>query len=209
MRTALLLTAALFARTAAAQPGAQEPAPAPSPTPAPTPPTAGPPGETTPVPPPNDAPAPKVDPAYSERPDGGDAGARRGRDIVVRYTPNRTKQNITLVASIAGGAVLFGAIGLYFHFDANSASDEVSAKTFTGRAWTAERQEYFDQAERSSTIAGVMYGIGGALLLTTAVVYIVTEPSREEIVITPRSATPKPTVSPTRGGAIVGGAWRF
>jgi hypothetical protein len=166
--------------------------------------------------PPSDA--PKVDPAYGARPDQTVEGApsdrpgvRRGRDIVVRYTPNRSAQNITLVASIAGAAVLFGAVGLYFHFDANAESKEVSAKTFTGRAWTADRQEAYDNAERSSTIAGVMYGIGGALLLTTAVVFIVTEPERKEIVITPHSGTPKPTamVAPTRGGAIVGGTWRW
>lgn len=211
MRTALLLTAALFARTAAAQPGAQDPAPAPTPAPTPAPQP-----DTGPVPPPNDA--PKVDPAYGARPDHTVEGApsdrpgvRRGRDIVVRYTPNRSKQNITLIASIAGAAVVMGAVGLYFHFDANSAAEEVAAKTFTGRAWTSDRQEAYDTAQRSSTIAGVMYGIGGALLLSTAIVFIATEPERKEIVITPHSGTPKPTamLAPTRGGAIVGGTWRW
>ena len=55
-------------------------------------------------------------------------------------------------------------------------------------------------------VAGVFYGIGGALLLTSAIAYIATEPKAETTVIHPHAAA---LVAPTNGGAIVGGAWRF
>jgi hypothetical protein len=56
----------------------------------------------------------------------------------------------------------------------------------------------------------VFYGIGGGLLLATAITYIATEPGPETIVIEPHvSRKPTALVAPTRGGAIVGGAWRF
>lgn len=230
MRTALVLTlTALLARGASAQPG-PSPVPVPppgppagDPPPQPTAPDAAPPGapgQTVPVEPAEPAP-PKVDPAYGDRPDtrtndpaaSDMPGIRRGRDIVVRYRPDRSKKNMVTTGLIGGAAVVFGAIGLYFNLEARSAADEVSALKFTGRAWTPEREARYDDAYRNSTIAGVMYGVGGALLLTTAIYYIVTEPPQQELVITPNSrrasARTKPLVAPTRGGALVGGAWSF
>jgi hypothetical protein len=137
-------------------------------------------------------------------------GIRRGRDIVVRYRPDRPKKNVVTCAILGGSAVVVGAIGLYFNLEARSASDEVSAIKFTGRAWTPERQDRYDDAQRNGTIAGVMYGLGGALLLTTAIYYIVTEPAQEEMVITPNSRRPASAmIAPTPGGALVGGAWSF
>ncbi len=231
MKAVLVLSAVLVARTASAdqpspstQPPGQAPtqptgpiAPAP-PAPGPTQPAPGP-AVPTPTPPadPGETPAPKADPAYGDRPDNAVdtpganemAGIRRGRDIVVRYRADRPKKNIVTLALLGGSSVVFGAIGLYFNLEARSASDEVSALKFTGRPWTPERQDRYDEAVRDSTIAGVMYGIGGALLLTTAVYYIVTEPAQEEMVITPNSRRPHALVTPTPGGAFVGGGWSF
>jgi hypothetical protein len=212
MRLAVVLAAALVARVASAQPAEPSPEGAPLPTPA-TDPAAQPPAA-----PPAEASAPPADPAYGDRPDHTVQGAvtdqpgiRRGRDIVVRYTPSRTKQNLMLLAALGSAGLVAGAVGLYFHFDSRTASDEVSALNYTGRAWTSDRQATFDQAHASARAAGIAYGIGGALLLTTAIVWMVTEPGQKEMVITPH-LNPKPTatlIAPTRGGAILGGEWTF
>jgi len=212
MSKALALAVTLvFTRVASAQPGAT-PAGAPEqppPAPAPAPPT--------PVPeqPPS---APPADPAYGGRPDttvtnadsGDIPGLRRGNQIVVRYTPDRSKQNITLLAALGGTSVIAGAIGLYFHFDSRSSADEVSADRFTGHAWTPDRQKIYDDGHSSRNVAIAAYSVGAALLLGTAIVYMVTEPDVVETVITPK---PQPRaaalVAPTRGGAMVGGTWSF
>jgi len=206
MRTALVVAAMLFARSTLAQPG--ETAPQPEPT-APQPPAAPP---AAPAEPPASPPAeaPKVDPAYGEAPDdsvlndddSSRPGLRRGRTIVVRYTPDRTRANMVMLGAFGGAAALFGGLGVYFHLESRSEADEVSAKSYTGRPWTQERQDTYDRSTRDSTIAGVLYGIGGALALTTAVLYIVTEPELQETIMTPH-------VSATREGAMIGGGWRF
>jgi hypothetical protein len=167
------------------------------------------------------APAPAVDPAYGDRPDPRAPsqsveddrhlrGVRHGREIVVRYYPDRPRDNVRLLAATAGAGALFGLVGLYFHLDWRSTSSAVAADTFTGRTWSDSHQEQFEQAQRSSTIAGVMYGIGGALLLTTAIAYIVTEPKMETRIIHPHTnAKPMAMVAPIQGGALVGGGWTF
>jgi hypothetical protein len=190
------------------------PVPGPAPAPAPAP------GEPqTDQPPP---PAPKVDPAYGEKPDpkyGQPPGAaqestpygrRAGKDIYIKSYPDRSHKNMMGLAIAGGASVVFGGIGLYFHLDSRSKSNEVSAHKFTGEVWTSERQESYDAANRSAVVAGVFYGIGGAVLLGTAIAYMITEPKMETIVIHPHTS-PKPTalVAPTNGGAMVGGSWSF
>jgi hypothetical protein len=188
---------------------------------APPPPAPSPPSQTIPAPvPPPPAPEPAVDPAYSERPDAHESatrmgpneriGVRRARDIVVKYRPDRSHKNITTLAVLGGAGVLFSGIGLYFHFDSRSASDDVNAHRYTGNTWTLDRQDRFDRAHRSATLAGVGYGIGGALLIATAVVYMVTEPPLESLVIHPHTE-PKPVtmVAPLPGGAFVSRGWEF
>src|SRR4051794_8872680 len=51
----------------------------------------------------------------------------RHDDIVVTTEGERSSKNIAILASIAGAAVVFGGLGLYYNLDAKSASDEVSA----------------------------------------------------------------------------------
>lgn len=209
MKTALVLAAALMSRAASAQPGATPPVPPAEPAPAPS---ESVPGEPEPAPP------PKADPAYGQGPDhtvvdpaaSDQPGIRMGRKIVVRYTPSRSRGNITKLALIAGGSLVFGAVGLYFHFDSRTLSDEVNANKLTGRPWTQARQDIYDDANRSASIATVMYGIGGALLLTTAIVYMVTEPGQETMEITPHTNPKRTTmIVPTNGGALVGTGWQF
>lgn len=195
---------------------------APTPPPAETPPTG-----------PQPAPAagePRVDPAYGERPQSTEPassgepgesplpGYRRGHDIVVRYHPDRSRENITMLAILGGASVVVGAVGLYFHLDSRDATLQVESDRYTGETWTAERQDAYDRAHRSATVAGVTYGIGGALVLATAIAYIVTEPELETRVIRPHEHG-KPQaraersrslqIGPTRGGAYVGGARSF
>jgi hypothetical protein len=221
MRVALALVVALVvalgAMTAPAmadeagvppQPAAPPPAQTPqAPVPAPTP--QGP-----------SATEPAVDPAYGERPDAHEsaermgpnerAGVRRRRDIVVKYRADRSRQNITTVALLGGAGLLFGGVGLYFHFDSRSATDEVKSHRYTGRTWTPERQDTFDRAHRSAALAGVGYGIGGAFLIATAVVYMATEPPLEELVIHPHTDEgPVTMVTPLPGGAFVSRGWEF
>jgi len=183
----------------------------PTPTPAPS---GGAPGDTpsTPAPAPAPAPADKTDPAYGDRPnyETRNFPAPKGDDVVIVSYGERSKQNVLMLGGIAVGGVIFGAVGLYFHLDSRSASDDISSHKFTGEPWTPDRADTYDRVHSSSVTAGVFYGIGGALLLTSAVMYIVTEPKEEKTVIHPHY-DPKPTalVAPTRGGAMVGGAWRF
>jgi hypothetical protein len=183
-------------------PGVNVPAPAPAPTPAPAEPTTTTPGDT----------APKADPAYGDynNPDVRDFPPPKGKDVVIVAYPERSKTNMIVLGGLAAGGVILGAVGLYYHLDSRSAADEVGAHSFSGEPWSAEKQAAYERAHTSSVAAGVFYGIGGGLLLATAIAYIVTEPKPETMVIHPHS-DPKPTalVAPIKGGAVVGGAWRF
>lgn len=129
------------------------------------------------------------------------------REIVIETPGERTKENKLLLGGLAGAGSLIGGLGLYFHLDSRSAANEVSAKETTGKAWTADRQAFADQADRSGTRAIIAYSIGGALLISAAVALIVTEPPTERTVIRPRSASP--TIAPLEGGAVLGGVWSF
>src|SRR5262245_52535927 len=121
-----------------------------------------------PAPPPVDRPA--ADPA-----DGGGRyfAPPKGRDIVITSRDDRSTENITLLAVLGAAGVVSGGLGLYFNLDARKAAADVSADRFTGEVWTAERDATYDRANRSSMLAGVFYGIGGALLVGTAITYIV------------------------------------
>jgi hypothetical protein len=134
----------------------------------------------------------------------GRAAADRARDIVVEIPGERSTTNKLALGGIAGGGVLLGALGLYFHLDARTAADEASADRFNGKAWTADRQELADRADRSSTRAIVLYSVGSAALIGAIVTFIVTEPKSERSVI-----RTQPVVTPAPGGATIGGMWRF
>ncbi|HSD87000.1 MAG TPA: hypothetical protein VLB44_05775 [Kofleriaceae bacterium] len=199
MRTALVCVAMLVAARAFAD----EPAPAPAP-----------PSEPQPEAP-QPAPEPKPDPAYGEKPDPADGGggyfaAPKGHDYTIKAYPDRTKNNILTLSIMGGASIVLGGIGLYFHLDSRDRSDQLSAHRLTGLAWTPDLQSAYDDAHRSATLAGVFYGVGGALLLGTAIAYIATEPKQQEITVHPHiDAKPTALVAPLRGGALVGGTWSF
>lgn len=133
--------------------------------------------------------------------------AAADRDIVIE-TPG--ERSITTKAALGGmfaASLLVGGFGVYWHLDSRSASDDVSASKFTGKAWTSDDIALADQADRSKTRATIAYGIGGALLIGAAIAFIVTDPPSETVVITPTRGTP--TVAPTPGGAVLGGMWSF
>jgi hypothetical protein len=154
--------------------------------------------------------APGADPAYGGRPDPDVRrySAPRAKDVVIIAYPERSRTNIMWLGGLGGAGVVLGAVGLYFHLDSRSASNDVSENQFSGRIWTTERQDTYDRANRSAVMAGVFYGLGGALVLATAITYMVTEPKAETMTIHPHGQ-PTALVAPTRGGAIVGGGWSF
>jgi hypothetical protein len=172
------------------------------------------PGETPPSETPAAEPLPGVDPAYGGHPepnhDVRDFPAPTGKDVVIVSYPDRSKKNMVTLAILGGAGAVTAALGLYFHMDARSSANDVAADNYTGEVWSDAHDETYDRAYRSSIAAGVLYGLGGALLLATAITYIATEPDAETMVIHPRS-NPKASalVAPTRGGAIVGGTWSF
>jgi hypothetical protein len=124
------------------------------------------------------------------------------KDIVVTSTAERSPKNVAILASIAGAAVVFGGLGVYFTLDSKSASDDVSAHRPMSVPWTADRQATYDRAHDSAVKAEIFYGVGGALLIGAVVGLIVTQPETETTVIHPHVA-----VGP--GGAVLGGSWSF
>jgi len=133
--------------------------------------------------------------------------AAADRDIVIETPGERPANTKILLAGLVGASLIAGGFGLYWHLDSRSASDELSAGKFTGKAWTSEDIALVEQADRSTTRATIAYGIGGGLLLGAAIAFIATDPGSETTVITPNRATP--TVSSTSGGAVLGAKWRF
>jgi hypothetical protein len=178
---------------------AEEPAPPPAPEPVPA----------ASEPAPEQPPSPPGDPAYGERPErdladggGGYFAAPKGKDIVIKQYPDRSRKNVIALWSTAGAGVVLGGVGFAFHLDYRSKADELSSNRFTGQPWTPERQATYDDAHRSSVIAGVFYGVGGATLLAATIAFIVTEPKAETIIIHPH-------VDPKTGSTTLGAGWRF
>ncbi|CAN5176717.1 hypothetical protein BH11MYX1_BH11MYX1_04290 [soil metagenome] len=128
------------------------------------------------------------------------------RAIVITIDRDREGKNIALLASIAGAGAILAGVGVYYNLDSKDAADAVSPTMATGAAWTAARQADYDRAHDSGVKAGIFYALGGAALITATVMFIVTAPGSETTVIHPHYT---PTVAPTQGGAVLGGAWSF
>lgn len=131
---------------------------------------------------------------------------RRGRDIVVEIPGDRSPTNKRVLVGVAGAGVLIGSLGLYFHLDSRSASEDVSAKKITGHAWTPAEQALADRADRSATRAGIAYGIGGALIVGATIAFIATAPESSTTVI---HTGPAPAIVPARDSLGVGGTWTW
>lgn len=136
----------------------------------------------------------------------GEIVSAGSRDIVIETPGERSTENKLMLAGLVTAAGIAGGLGLYWHLDSQSASDDVSAILFIGEAWTPDDAALLERADRSRSRAIVAYGVGGALLIGAAIALIVTEPPSETTVIRPRAT---PTVSPTDGGAVLGGWWSF
>ena len=128
------------------------------------------------------------------------------RPIVVATTGERSTRNIAIAASIAVAGAALAGVGLYYNLDSRTKANSVAADEPTGQPWTASDQAILDGAHSSGVKAGVFYGIGCAALVGAVVFWIATAPSEQQIVIHPHSI---PTVTPTPGGSLLGGAWRF
>ena len=125
----------------------------------------------------------------------------------------RKKSDKILMASLFGGSVLFGGVGLLFHLDSQRKSSDVSAKAgrHTGRLYTDELDDTRRAALRSRTFTIIGYSVSGALLVSTFVVYLITDPGTETITVGHQQSSPaaRVMVEPLPGGALVGGQWTF
>lgn len=129
----------------------------------------------------------------------------RPREIVIDVPGVRSRTQKIALGSLVAAGVIAGSIGLYFHLDSRSAANEVSESVFNGKTWTPEREQRFDEGERSKSRAGIGYAIGGAFVIGAIVTLIVTDPGSERAVIRPRHAG----VVPVPGGAVAGAGWSF
>jgi len=127
-----------------------------------------PPGQTIPTPPPGQpATEPRVDPAYSERPDAHESatragpderpGTRRAPNIVVKYHPDRSRENIAKVAIIGGAGLLLCGVGLYFHRYSRDPTHQVKSHRHTGRTLTADRHDTYARAHPSDATPATAY----------------------------------------------------
>lgn len=129
----------------------------------------------------------------------------------------RTTRDKLMIASFGAGALVFGGIGLLFHLDSRAKSDEVSASgRHTGLTYTDAVDDTRRDALRSRNLTIASYGIGAGLLVTTFVVYLVTDPGTETITLDGAQAAgpagpPAMAIGlePVAGGAIATGGWRF
>ena len=163
----------------------------------------------------------------------GPAGASyfQHQDPTLTFEVDRPRSHRArvVIASLVGGAVLMGGLGVLFTLDSKSKADEVSSKpgNNTGRVYTAELDDTRRAGLRSRTWAVTSFAVGGGLLVGALVAYVVSDPGRETIHVNGTStpvpathgATPPPNpgpsarvhllLAPTRGGALLGGAWSF
>lgn len=132
--------------------------------------------------------------------------AMADKEISVVSPGERSTKNLAITGTLAGAGALVGAVGLYFHLDGKSLSDDVSADSFTGKIWTPGREQTYDDAKSDRTKAIVGYTVGGALVVSALVYYFLTEPPDETVVIKTRVT---PMIAPEQGGATFGGMWSF
>lgn len=133
--------------------------------------------------------------------------------IQFKVDKERSKENKIVLLSLGGGAVLFGGIAGLFALHSQSQSDKVSQiGMHSGLTWSADLDDTRKSALRSRTLGWVSAGIGGALLISTAVYFIITDPGTETITLDdqqPTSSSGQMLFGPTDGGFSVGRVWSF
>ncbi len=135
------------------------------------------------------------------------------KPLTYRVDGQRSPKNKLVLSGMAAGTLLFGGLGLYFHLESRDAANDVTA--FAGEPTNLIYTPGLDQrridADTNKTRATVLYGLGGAALITTIVTYIVTSPPDElrEYESSGDSRVATPYVVPVEGGAMMGGTVRF
>lgn len=139
------------------------------------------------------------------------ARAQDAAPMTFEVDKERTTRDKLMIGAFGAGALVFGGIGLLFHLDSKDKSDAVSASgRHTGLTYTAELDQTRKDALRSRNLTIASYGIGAGLLVTTFVVYLITDPGTETITLDDgRAALPPISIEPVAGGAIATGGWRF
>jgi hypothetical protein len=107
------------------------------------------------------------------------------------------EQRIGLGLAIAGGVVLAGAA--YFAVDAYQASSTVSQAYSSGAKW-ADIAPIDARGARSATTADALALVGGAAVVSGAVVYVIGRRAESAHHV---------AVAPTRGGAAMQLSWGF
>ncbi|MCP4449260.1 MAG: hypothetical protein GY811_28600 [Myxococcales bacterium] len=132
------------------------------------------------------------------------------KQLTFKEEGERTRtQKITLL-SLAGGAVLAGAVGGYFMLDAQTQGEMVSASGMhTLKAWSEDLADTRNDALRSNTIATVSFGVGGAFAAATIVAYMITQPEMKVGYQDWQSKRSLPSVAPTAGGIVMSQGWSF
>ena len=135
---------------------------------------------------------PPEKPKLTKKPDPA-KGTDKALNVKQTAPIKKTNRTWTWVAAGVGAAAMVsaGTCGIL----AGQAEDDFKQAT-----WADEAAEYKDQAETRALAANVMYGIGGAALLTAVVLFFV-EPDSSPEAQTQLSMTPVP------GG--MGASWRF
>jgi hypothetical protein len=132
-------------------------------------------------------------------------------DLSFRVDKPRTNTERIVIASLFGGALVFGGLGVAMHVRSSNKSDEVSSEgEHTGLVWTPERDSIREDAELARTLSIGAYSIGGGLVIAGLVTFILTDPGTEVVKIgedTQPSA--QTTFSIVPGGAVVGSEWSF
>lgn len=141
---------------------------------------------------------------------------QKGGSDILTFTVDRERNSRqkVLIASLFGGALVFGGVGVVLHIDSKHKADEVStdAGRHTGRIYTEELEDTRRAAVRSRNLAIASYAVGGGFLVGTLIAYLLTDPGEEIIHVGTEPYRPpgaRLLVEPTEGGALLGGAWRF
>lgn len=130
--------------------------------------------------------------------------------LVFKVDRERNTRQRVLIASLFGASILFGGVGVLFHIDSRNKSDEVStdAGRHSGRIYTEELEDTRQAAIRSRNLTIASYSVGAGFLVGTFIAYLLTDPGQETVRVGTEAAS-RVMVAPTRGGALVGGAWSF
>lgn len=131
--------------------------------------------------------------------------------LTYRIEGERTGTQKIWLVSLAGGAVLAGGLGLYYNLESRDIADEVGTEAGAGPAlvYTPEIDERRRTGERYAMRARVLYGLGGALVIATAVYFVWTSPDDRVIAYGSDDDRPDVTIAPVRGGAVIGAGWSF